>query len=80
MDAWDAARDIAARTRFGEWGESGRIAVNVDTVYRTLDPEPPSARTWSSSSGGWPNSSCAPDDQQPTGGDGDREDAPLHRV
>ena len=38
MDAWDAARDIALNG-FGEWGESGRITVNVDTVYRTLDPQ-----------------------------------------
>jgi cyclase len=37
MDAWDAARDIALNG-FGEWGEAGRISVNVDTVYRTLDP------------------------------------------
>lgn len=37
MDAWDAARDIALNG-FGEWGERGRISVNVDTVYRTLDP------------------------------------------
>lgn len=36
MDAWDAARDIALGG-FGEWGEFGRIAVNVDTVYRSLD-------------------------------------------
>ena len=37
MDAWDAARDIALNG-FAEWGEFGRVAVNVDTVYRTLDP------------------------------------------
>lgn len=37
MDAWDAARDIALNG-FAEWGEHGRLAVNVDTVYRTLDP------------------------------------------
>ncbi|CAB4899179.1 unannotated protein [freshwater metagenome] len=37
MDAWDAARDIALNG-FGNWGESGRISVNVDTVYRSLDP------------------------------------------
>lgn len=35
MDAWDAARDIALNG-FSEWGEFGRLAVNVDTVYRTL--------------------------------------------
>lgn len=41
IDAFDAARDIGralgADERFAEWGEFGRIAVNVDTVYRTLD-------------------------------------------
>ena len=37
MDAWEAARDIALNG-FGSWGERGRIAVNVETVYRTLDP------------------------------------------
>ncbi len=37
MDAWDAARDIALNG-FGEWGEWGRISVNVETVYRSLDP------------------------------------------
>lgn len=35
MDAWDAARDIALNG-FAQWGEFGRLAVNVDTVYRTL--------------------------------------------
>ncbi len=38
MDAWDAARDIALNG-FGAWGEFGRISVNVDTVYRSLDPD-----------------------------------------
>ena len=41
MDAWDAARDIAHVTGFDSfsgWGEVGRISVNVDTVYRSLDP------------------------------------------
>lgn len=42
MDAWDAARDIAheigAREEFLGWGEFGRIAVNVDTAYRSFDP------------------------------------------
>lgn len=42
MDAFDAARDIgamiAADERFAGLGEFGRIAVNVDTVYRSLDP------------------------------------------
>jgi len=43
LDAFDAARDIAqligASPRFGDLGEYGRIAVNVDTVYRSLDPQ-----------------------------------------
>lgn len=43
IDAFDAARDIgaalAADERFSGWGEFGRIAVNVDTVYRSLDPQ-----------------------------------------
>jgi glyoxylase-like metal-dependent hydrolase (beta-lactamase superfamily II) len=42
MDAFDAAREIAqlvdAGDDFGSWGEAGRIAVNVETVYRTIDP------------------------------------------
>ncbi|MBI5087684.1 MAG: MBL fold metallo-hydrolase [Actinobacteria bacterium] len=42
VDAWDAAREIAAelgaRPDFGRLGELGRIAVNVETVYRELDP------------------------------------------
>ena len=42
VDAWEAARDIAravgARPEFGGWSEFGRIAVNVDTAYRSLDP------------------------------------------
>ena len=37
MDAWDAARDISLNG-FDKWGELGRISVNVDTVYKTLDP------------------------------------------
>ena len=47
IDAWEAARDIAreigAREDFGSWGEFGRIAVNVDTAYRSLDPAHASA-------------------------------------
>ncbi len=43
IDAFEAARDIAravgAREDFGGWGEFGRIVVNVETVYRSLDPE-----------------------------------------
>jgi len=42
MDAFDAARDIArelgATERFATLGEFGRIAVNVEAVYRELDP------------------------------------------
>jgi glyoxylase-like metal-dependent hydrolase (beta-lactamase superfamily II) len=42
IDAWDAARDIAreigAREEFRGWSEFGRISVNVDTAYRSLDP------------------------------------------
>jgi len=37
MDAWDAARDIALG-EFARLGERGRIAVNVEAVYRALDP------------------------------------------
>jgi glyoxylase-like metal-dependent hydrolase (beta-lactamase superfamily II) len=37
MDAFDAARDIALGA-YGEWGERGRLAVNVEAVYRQLDP------------------------------------------
>ena len=36
MDAFDAARDIALGA-YGNWGEFGRICVNVDTVYRSRD-------------------------------------------
>jgi glyoxylase-like metal-dependent hydrolase (beta-lactamase superfamily II) len=36
MDPFEAARDIALGS-FGEWGEFGRIVVNVETVYRSLD-------------------------------------------
>lgn len=43
VDAWDAARQIAdqlgARTDFAQLGEFGRIAVNVETVYRSIDPQ-----------------------------------------
>jgi glyoxylase-like metal-dependent hydrolase (beta-lactamase superfamily II) len=42
VDAWEAARDIAreigARPEFRGWSEFGRISVNVDTAYRSLDP------------------------------------------
>ncbi len=44
LDAFDAAREIARLmdvqgVSFTQWGEFGRISVNVDTVYRSLDPE-----------------------------------------
>ena len=43
VDAFEAARDIGqllgADERFCELGEFGRIAVNVEAVYRHLDPE-----------------------------------------
>ena len=35
------AVEIRARPDFGALGEFGRIAVNVDTVYRHLDPATP---------------------------------------
>jgi cyclase len=42
VDAFDAARDIGRALgldeRFSELSEFGRIAVNVETVYRTLEP------------------------------------------
>ena len=40
VDALDAARDIARAMSvpYSSWGEFGRIAVNVETVYRSLDP------------------------------------------
>jgi len=37
MSAWEAAQDIALG-EFGDWGESGRLAVNVEAVYRDLEP------------------------------------------
>lgn len=37
MTAPDAARDIDLGP-YGAWGESERIAINVDAVYRELDP------------------------------------------
>jgi cyclase len=37
MSARDAARDIGLG-EFADWGEYGRIAVNVETMYRSLDP------------------------------------------
>ena len=42
LDAFEAAKEISALLGAGHdfdtWGEAGRIAVNVETVYRTLDP------------------------------------------
>ena len=42
VDAWEAARDIArmvgVRPEFARLGEFGRIAVNVETAYRSRDP------------------------------------------
>jgi hypothetical protein len=42
LDAFDAARDIAAAIgaseQFSSLGEFGRIAVNVEAVYRELEP------------------------------------------
>jgi glyoxylase-like metal-dependent hydrolase (beta-lactamase superfamily II) len=42
IDAWEAARQIAAeigaKEEFRGWSEFGRISVNVDTAYRSLDP------------------------------------------
>lgn len=42
VDAWEAARqiaaDIGAKQEFRGWSEFGRISVNVDTAYRSLDP------------------------------------------
>lgn len=42
IDAFEAARELArelhgSSSAFGSWQEIGRIAVNVDTVYRGLD-------------------------------------------
>jgi glyoxylase-like metal-dependent hydrolase (beta-lactamase superfamily II) len=38
MPAWEAAQDIALGS-FGDWGEAGRLVVNVEAVYRELDPD-----------------------------------------
>jgi len=38
MSAADAARDIALG-EYGDWGESERIAVNVDTAYREFEAQ-----------------------------------------
>jgi len=42
MTAAEAARDLAAElatSPFSTWGEEGRIAVNVETAFRHLDPD-----------------------------------------
>ena len=40
IDAFAAARDIARELgAFAAWGEFGRVSVNVETVYRTLDSD-----------------------------------------
>ncbi len=43
VDAWEAAREIASllgtHGEFAPWTEAGRIAVNVETVYRSHDPQ-----------------------------------------
>jgi glyoxylase-like metal-dependent hydrolase (beta-lactamase superfamily II) len=43
VDAFEAAQQIAAavgaRPDFGSWGEFGRIAVNVETAYRSRDSQ-----------------------------------------
>lgn len=36
FDAWEAARDIALG-QYRDWGEFGRLSVNVEAVYRSLD-------------------------------------------
>lgn len=41
MDARDAARDIELGS-FADWGQPERIVVNVESVYRELDPSRPS--------------------------------------
>jgi glyoxylase-like metal-dependent hydrolase (beta-lactamase superfamily II) len=45
IDAFDAAKEISTLIGAGKlgtdpagWGEAGRIAVNVEAVYRTIDP------------------------------------------
>ncbi|MGA0877841.1 MAG: MBL fold metallo-hydrolase [Ilumatobacteraceae bacterium] len=43
VDAFEAAKDIARQmgasgSSFASWGEAGRISVNVETAYRSLDP------------------------------------------
>ncbi len=42
MSAADAARDIELG-EYGEWGDSERIVINVDSIYREFDPTHQSA-------------------------------------
>ena len=49
----EAARDIALGP-FGDWGERGRIAVNVAAVYRELRSRPTVRQASSTCSGAWP--------------------------
>jgi glyoxylase-like metal-dependent hydrolase (beta-lactamase superfamily II) len=37
MNAWDAARDIQLGS-YAAWSDAGRLVVNVEAVYRRLDP------------------------------------------
>jgi cyclase len=44
LDAWEAAKELAREIgdgAFADLGERGRISVNVEAVYRTLDPGRP---------------------------------------
>jgi cyclase len=46
LDPWDAAQQLAAElgstsARWDRWGEYGRLAVNIETAYRHLDPTLP---------------------------------------
>jgi len=41
MDAEAAADDIEIQHQFHDWGDPERIAVNVATIYRELDPAAP---------------------------------------
>ena len=36
--AREIAKEVGARQDFAGWGEFGRIVVNVEAVYRNLDP------------------------------------------
>jgi cyclase len=48
VDPWDAAQQLAAElgttpARWDRWGEHGRLAVNIETAYRHLDPTTPAS-------------------------------------